>query len=141
MSPNQVAKPSFWKDCILTQDFPSQECSPLPHIRFRQLPRSIFFADLSSLLVVSSDSLLWVRISLCTTFRFHKSSSFVGDSLTRPETSSIKFAGGCGHQENLSNFQTVPKFVISMPFPFYHLQFQPAFRARHADLFWHLLKY
>ena len=51
-----MAKSSFWKDCILTQDRPSQDWSPLPHVRSRQLPGSIFFADLSSLLVVSSDS-------------------------------------------------------------------------------------
>ena len=117
MSPNQVAKSSLWKDCILTQNRPSQECSPLPHIRSRQLLGSIFFADLSSLRVVSSDSLLWGRISSCTTFRFPKSSSFVGDSLARSVTSSTQLAWGCGHQEGLRNFQIVPKLVISMPFP------------------------
>ena len=118
MSPNQVAKSSFWEDCILTQDRPSQEYSPLPHTRSRQLPGSLFFADLSRLRVVSSDSLLWGRITLCTTFRFSKSSSFVSYILTRFVTSSIKLAWGCGHQEGLSNFQTVPKIVISMSFPF-----------------------
>ena len=116
MSPNQVARSSFWKDYILTQDRPSQECSPLPHIRSKQLPGSIFFTDLSTF--VSPDSILWGRINLCTTFRVPKSSSFVDDSLTRSVTSSIKLAWRCGHRECLSTFQTVPKFGISMLFPF-----------------------
>ena len=103
---------------MLTQDRSSQECSPLPHIRSRQLPGSIFFTDLSTFVIVSPDSILWGRISLCTKFRVHKSSSFVGDSLTRSVTSSIKLAWSGGHREGLSTFQTVPKFGISMRFSF-----------------------
>ena len=70
------------------------------------------------ILAYSPDSLLCGRISLCITSEIPKSSSFVGVSLTRSVTSSIKLAWGCGHQERVSNFQPVPKFVVIMPFPF-----------------------
>ena len=58
------------------------------------------------------------RINLCIASKVPRPSSFVGVSLTRSVTSSIKFSWGCGLQEGLSNFQTVPKFVVIMPFPF-----------------------
>ena len=105
-------------DFILTHDRPSQKGSPPPEVISRQLPGSNFFIDSSSLFTVFPDSLQWGRINWCITFRVPKSSSFVGDSLTRSVTSSIRPPWGCGHQEGLSNFQTVPRFVISMPFPF-----------------------
>ena len=117
MSPNQATRSSLWEDCNLTHDHPSQVCSPPPHVKSRQLPGSNFFTE-PSLLIASPDSLLCGRISLCITFRVSKSSSFVGVSLTRSVTSSIKLAWGCGRQEGLSNFQNVPKFVVIVPFLF-----------------------
>ena len=132
MSPNQATRSSLWKDCILTHDRPSQVCSPPPHVKSRQLPGSNFFTD-PSLLVASTDSLLCGRINLCIASKVPKSSSFVGVSLTRSVTSSIKLAWGCGHQEGLSNFQTVPKFVVIMPFPFLpHYHIHSLARARYA---------
>ena len=117
MSTNQATRSSLWKDCILKHDRPSQVCPPPPHVKSRQLPGSNFFTD-PSLLVASPHSLLSGRINLCITSKVPRSSSFAGVSLTRSVTSSIKFAWSCGHQECLSNFQPVPKFVVIMPFPF-----------------------
>ena len=119
MSSNHVASSSFRKNCILTQDRPSQESSPPPHTRSRQLPdpsSSLTYPACLSFPPIPFDEVRLVFAPRSDSQNPHP--SFAGDSLTRSVISSIKLEWGRGHQESLSKFQTVPNFVNNMSFPF-----------------------